>query len=301
MKTLILFFASLLSSTSVSPAATLKLAWDANSESDVAGYKLYVASTYSRSTSKNGDLGSKDISGRTSTTVSFTYDDIRTSVFFAVTAYNTGGLESEPALGYWLKGNLSGTFEQNVAYSSARVDGADLAVFGTRFGSSDNNPYSADLNKDGRVDGRDLLIFGTLFGNSLAGLNSHSASVLYENEWKLIQLFSVAETGGQRIGNIIVAERPPRTVSLFEEGEKVTVLPTLVAYFDQILGVNFLVLEVWDVENFNFTVEASLDLVSWEEVRETEAPLTWDAFVGDALQKECYFRLRSESVSQSSR
>lgn len=73
-------------STGESTANPVKLAWDQNSESDVTGYKLY----YGTAPGVYGttiDVGNTVIGSVTG----LTYD---TTYYFAVTAYNTEGLES---------------------------------------------------------------------------------------------------------------------------------------------------------------------------------------------------------------
>jgi type IV pilus assembly protein PilY1 len=82
------------------PAAQIKLAWDANSESDLAGYKVYYG-TSSKSYSGSVDVGNATAYDLTGLTEGQTY-------YIAVTAYNTsssestyssevGGVASEPA------------------------------------------------------------------------------------------------------------------------------------------------------------------------------------------------------------
>lgn len=68
-------------------AASVGLAWDPNTESDLAGYKVY-SGTASRNYTNVVTLGL--VTTYTVTNVAY---DITT--FFAVTAYNTSGLESE--------------------------------------------------------------------------------------------------------------------------------------------------------------------------------------------------------------
>ena len=62
---------------------TVSLEWDANMETDLEGYKMYTG-TSSRNYSNVIDLGN----------VTSAYIEIGTGTFFAVTAYNTAGLES---------------------------------------------------------------------------------------------------------------------------------------------------------------------------------------------------------------
>ena len=70
----------------VTPVAQVTLEWDPNSESDLAGYKMYVGSA-------SGVYGTPtDVGLVTAYTV--TNLQSRHTYYFAVTAYNTGGIES---------------------------------------------------------------------------------------------------------------------------------------------------------------------------------------------------------------
>jgi hypothetical protein len=68
-------------------AQSVRLAWDANTESDLAGYVVHYG-TASRSYTNSSDVGLV-----TTTTVSNLLEGV--TYYFAVTAYNTSGLESE--------------------------------------------------------------------------------------------------------------------------------------------------------------------------------------------------------------
>jgi hypothetical protein len=71
----------------LSAAQSVTLAWDANSELDLAGYRLYCG------TIPRGYDHSIDVTNATTTAVA----DLQagTTYFFAVVAYNTAGLESD--------------------------------------------------------------------------------------------------------------------------------------------------------------------------------------------------------------
>lgn len=76
-----------MSSTTLALGESVSLVWDPNSEPDLAGYRLYYGTasrTYNRTV---------EVSGNTSVTV----DDLElgTMYYFAVTAFNTAGLESD--------------------------------------------------------------------------------------------------------------------------------------------------------------------------------------------------------------
>ena len=70
-------------------AQSATLAWDRNSEPDIASYKLYY------STQSGGPSQSLDVGNVTTSTVSSLNDE--TTYFFTATAVNTAGIESQPS------------------------------------------------------------------------------------------------------------------------------------------------------------------------------------------------------------
>ncbi len=68
---------------------SLRLAWDANVEPNIAGYRLYYGNTSGQYT-QSMDVGNVTLATVSGLTEGLTY-------FFAVTAYNTFGLESDPS------------------------------------------------------------------------------------------------------------------------------------------------------------------------------------------------------------
>jgi hypothetical protein len=132
-------------------AGDVTLAWNPNSESDLAGYKIYYGTA-------PRVYGSPIIIG-TQTTYTLTGLPVGT-YYFAVTAYNTSGLES----GY--SNEVSTAVASNPATSRCDINGDSLAnaldlqmlvnaVLGiqTLIGKG-------DLNGDGRIDVLDLQILG---------------------------------------------------------------------------------------------------------------------------------------------
>jgi hypothetical protein len=83
----ILLLVSLLFAVSAQSASTLTLAWDRNPETNIAGYKLYYGQT-------SGSYSTAVNVGNT-TTVTITNLAHGGSWFFAVTAYNSLGVESD--------------------------------------------------------------------------------------------------------------------------------------------------------------------------------------------------------------
>jgi hypothetical protein len=74
--------------------ASVKLAWEANLEPDLVGYKLYYGTASHNYTSTNL-VGTNFVGNEVTTTVSNLIAG--TTYFFVVTAYNTAGLESDPS------------------------------------------------------------------------------------------------------------------------------------------------------------------------------------------------------------
>lgn len=109
------------------PCAAATLEWDANSETNLAGYKVYVGAA-SRSYSTNWTT--------TNTTFTVTNVPVNGSNFFAVTAFDTGGLESE------YSDEVSGVFTNR----PARVTGVRLApVLTAQSAPTVNGPWSPEV------------------------------------------------------------------------------------------------------------------------------------------------------------
>lgn len=90
MKKLMLLIALLpLSIIAAEPKASVGLAWNANTEADLAGYRLYRG-TNSGSYVFTRDIGLQIQAVETNLVPGITY-------FWVVTAYNRTGLESEPS------------------------------------------------------------------------------------------------------------------------------------------------------------------------------------------------------------
>lgn len=88
MKSLFLAMALIMAFATLSMSASVSLQWDPNTESDLAGYKLYYAAD-----STNFDNATViDVQNQTTTSVADL--DPTKSYSFAVKAYNTAGMES---------------------------------------------------------------------------------------------------------------------------------------------------------------------------------------------------------------
>ena len=146
-------------------AQSITLAWDANTESNIAGYKVYYK-TGTTSTSYNGteaDQGASPVDVGANTTITLTGLDGSQPHSFVVTAYNTDGQESTysaavssavaivtalamPSEGTWyapriVEGSRSGIFAAGSAGASMKLTGVlgagawafDLAMSGLFF------------------------------------------------------------------------------------------------------------------------------------------------------------------------
>ena len=177
----LLIFLFLLFLPSKVQAWGIKASWDPNTEPDLAGYNVYISTTYENASQKIGDIAEFSLSVDKPC---FCYDGISSNlrvVFIALVAHDTEGLESTPTIGYSLVGNIWGTFNDGVSYTNARVDGQDLTSLGLYFGSFTSHQeidcsgtfsieipsldQRSDFDQSNRIDGLDLIKLGLCFGN----------------------------------------------------------------------------------------------------------------------------------------
>jgi len=163
-------------------AGTMKMSWSANTEPDVIGYRIYWAFTRQPVVNKTATM--IDVGNKTSYCLTVA-DTSNSVIFIGVAAYgSTPGDESDTAVGYLLFGDVEGTHNDGVPYTSARVDGLDVTTLGVNFGLSVTHPsyncssnfaiqlptpvQKSDLHKDGggRIDGFDLVELGLRFSNA---------------------------------------------------------------------------------------------------------------------------------------
>jgi len=140
-------------------AADVTLSWDPNSESDLAGYMLYYGTA-------SGVYGTPITLGIQTT---FTITDLPPGTYyFALTAFNTRGLESG------FSNEVSATISSQPTTGKCDINGDSLvnvldlqavinAILGTQLIAG-----KGDLNGDGRVDVLDLQVLG----NVILGLRS---------------------------------------------------------------------------------------------------------------------------------
>ena len=144
MKKLILTLAFLLIPTMVStwPGTVCKrLSWIANTESDLAGYRIYWAAT-------QGGYNPTDMIDPGNVTEYILDPTFPQDVYIVITAYDTTGNESD--------------FSAHVFYSA--IDQEVPAIPGAP--TLEDNQCVADLDMDGDVDGSDVYVMKSEFGRS---------------------------------------------------------------------------------------------------------------------------------------
>jgi len=147
-----IFLFLLLGSTRSSQAANVLLSWNANTEPDLAGYKVYYGnSSRNYGTPINaGNATSYTVTGLTPGTF-----------FFAITAYDTSGNES----GFSAEASLTVTATSNTTRCDMNGDGTtntlDLqAVINEILSAGNSATY--DINHDGAVNVLDLQLLGNV-------------------------------------------------------------------------------------------------------------------------------------------
>ena len=133
-------------------AADVTVAWIANSETDLAGYKIYVGTA-------SGTYGAPIAIG-TQTTYTITGLAAGTTYYFAVTAFNTMGLES--GFSNEVSATTSGV---STTTSKCDIDGNGAAnaldlqiMINVIMGVQIIPTGKGDLNGDGKFDALDLQI-----------------------------------------------------------------------------------------------------------------------------------------------
>jgi len=158
-RAVLLSLLSLLVFTIPALAGDVTLAWDPNTETDLAGYKLYIG-TASRT------YGPPILLGKVTT---YTVTNLAPGTYyFAVTAYNTAGLES--GFSNEVSAVISGTpgasrcdFNTDSAVNVVDLQGLVNVILGTATKTANH-----DLNGDGKVDVLDL----QMLANVILGIRS---------------------------------------------------------------------------------------------------------------------------------
>ena len=141
-------------------AGDITIAWDPNSESDLAGYKIYYGTA-------SGVYGTPIIIG---TQTTYTLTGLPPGTYYiTVTAFNASGLESGYSNEvYTTLGSSPGTTKCD-ANSDGVVNVLDLQIMiNAILGIQIMPAGKGDLNSDGRIDVLDLQILG----NVILGLRS---------------------------------------------------------------------------------------------------------------------------------
>ena len=120
--------------------AVVKLAWDPNTEEDLAGYKIYYGYA-------SGDYDTSIDAGNT-TTFQITDLEYDQTYYFASTAYDTSGLESD------YSDEISCTIPKLDSDGDGLTDEDEINIYGT----DHNNP---DTDKDAINDGDEVEFWGS--------------------------------------------------------------------------------------------------------------------------------------------
>ncbi len=141
-------------------AADIPLAWDANTEADLAGYKVYYGTT-------SGAYGTPIVIGKQTT---YTITGLSAGTYYiAVTAFNTSGLES--GFSNEVSTTIAGTPSTSKCdiNGTGTVDEFDLQIMiNVILGLQVMPAGKGDLNGDGKIDALDL----QLLGNVILGIRS---------------------------------------------------------------------------------------------------------------------------------
>ncbi len=158
---LALLFLSMAMLGQVAIAGTAKVSWDANSEGDLDGYKIYYDTTSHAGTCPTGYANNFDV---TDNATSHYFDALTPgqTYYFQLTAYDTAANESACAASEVSKlityrGDINPTPDH-------RVDVSDLSIIANLFGQS--MVHAADINRGGSIDVSDLSILAGEFGQS---------------------------------------------------------------------------------------------------------------------------------------
>jgi hypothetical protein len=140
----------ILAGAATAAAGDVTLAWDPNSEGNLAGYKIYYGTA-------PGVYGTPITIG---TQATYTVTGLPAGTYyFAVTAYNTEGLES----GYSneVSTAVTGTSACDIN-SDTSTNAIDLQVLVNVILGVQTLPGRGDLNSDGRVDVLDLQVLANV-------------------------------------------------------------------------------------------------------------------------------------------
>ncbi|MDL1958268.1 MAG: hypothetical protein LWX01_00710 [Deltaproteobacteria bacterium] len=120
-------------------AAVLKLAWDPSTEQNLAGYKIYYGYA-------SGDYDTSIDVGNT-TTFQITDLEYDQTYYFATTAYDTSGLESD------YSNEISCTIPKSDSDRDDLTEEDEINIYGT-------DPNSPDTDKDAINDGDEVAFWG---------------------------------------------------------------------------------------------------------------------------------------------
>lgn len=142
-------FTGCLAISNLALAGTANLSWDANTESDLAGYEIYYGTNpRSGNCPPDGYSGKVDVGKVTSYTINNLTDGA--TYYFSVTAYDNSGNES----GCSSEVSKSTTSLSADFNGDTKVNSVDLGIMLSNWGST-AKPQS-DINQDGAVNSVDL-------------------------------------------------------------------------------------------------------------------------------------------------
>jgi hypothetical protein len=139
---------SLFLSTGIAYAAQLTLAWNPNTEQDLAGYKIYYGTS----------SGAYEVAVNVGKWTSCTIDGFKEgrTYYLAATAYDVYGNESG------FSNEVSYTFTELDSDKDGIPDVDEIEIYGT-------DPYTADTDKDGINDGQELGYWGEFWNKDFDG------------------------------------------------------------------------------------------------------------------------------------
>ncbi len=146
--------------TTAAAAQNVTIAWDPNTETDLAGYKIYYGNA-------SGVYGTPIVIG---TQTTYTLTGLPAGIWYiAVTAFNASGLES--GFSNEVSTTIGGTPSTSKCdiNNTGSVDALDLQIMiNVILGIQTMPAGKGDLNGDGRIDALDLQILA----NVILGLRS---------------------------------------------------------------------------------------------------------------------------------
>lgn len=147
-------------------AGTAHLTWNANTEPDLDGYKVYYDTTSHSSGTCPGDYGAADYDVTDQTATGHWFDTLTPgqTYYFRLTAYDNATTPNESGCNatevskvITYRGDIDSTPDHD-------VDVSDLSILAGVYGQTIT--HRADINRDGTIGVSDLSILAGEFGSS---------------------------------------------------------------------------------------------------------------------------------------